>query len=311
MQLNTWLEVNKITDSVRAMFNVHMSDDRIVFPVHDTNGQFLFNKYRRSPSSNIGAKYTYDVGGKVTLYGYNHAKDSSTILITEGEKDCLVAWSHNIPAVTSTGGAMSFQSEWVDLFIHDEDKDTIAYKDVIICLDNDEAGATGMVKILKVLPWAKVLLLPDRPNMKDISDYVNAGGDLHELLKTAKGYADIAEVTEDRLKRVARMQSVFFHDAYIKAHTKVNIYTGERKTFDSDKVTHAKGYPLPNIIDFDTHGKAKCEWHKDDDTPSLQYYSKTNTAYCFACAKVVDSIEAYRHKNNCSFKEAVDNLNKI
>lgn len=302
MQLNTWLEVNKITDSVRTMFNVHMSDDRIVFPVHDTNGQFLFNKYRRSPSSNVGAKYTYDVGGKVTLYGYKHAKDSSTILITEGEKDCLVAWSHNIPAVTSTGGAMSFQSTWAEFF-----KD----KEVIICLDTDEAGATGMVKILKVLPWAKVLLLPDRPNMKDISEYVNAGGDLHELLKTAKHYADIAEVTEDRLKRIARMQSVFFYDAYIKAHTKVNTYTGERKTFDSDKVTHANGYPLPNILDFNSHGKRACDWHKNDNTPSLQYYPKTNTAYCFACAKVVDSIEAYRFKHKCSFKEAVDNLNKL
>jgi len=28
-----------------------------------------------------------------------------------------------------------------------------------------------MVKTLEILPWAKVVI-PDRPNMKDISDYV-------------------------------------------------------------------------------------------------------------------------------------------
>ena len=88
-------------------------------------------------------KYIYDKGSKISLYGWWKAKTEKSILITEGEMDSLVAWSANIPAVSSTGGASSFQSEWAELF-----KD----KDVTICFDNDSAGGVGMVKTLKIIP---------------------------------------------------------------------------------------------------------------------------------------------------------------
>lgn len=315
MQLNNvfveWLKANKISEKVQQDFNIGF-DDRIIFPVCDTDGNFLFNKYRRSPLTDIGPKYTYDQGGKVSLYGYHKAKLYDTILITEGEKDCLVAWSHNIPAVTSTGGAMSFQKEWVDLFIDDiEDgqfADQAEGKDVILCYDNDQAGADGMVKTLEVLPWAKVVFIPNTANVKDLSEYVNMGGDLHELLKTAKHFKDIAEVSEDKARRLAKFESVTFHDSYIRAHTKVQTHS-DRKMFSSDKVTHAKAYPIPNLMEF-KQNKAKCLWHSER-TGSLTYFPKTNSCYCFGCNKVADAIEVYKTLNNISFKEAVEQLNKM
>lgn len=304
MQLNSilmnWLSTNKISEKVQTDFGISFTD-KIVFPVYDIDGNFLFNKYRRSPTSEEGAKYTYDYGGKVTLYGYHKAKDHKTILITEGEKDCLVAWSHNIPAVTSTGGAQSFQRAWQDLFIG---------KDVIICYDNDDAGAQGVVRTLEILPFAKVLFIPDIPNVKDISDYVNVGGDLHELIKTARHFASIADVAEDRIGRIAMFRSVKFHDAYIKTHTKVNTFKGDRKSYSSDEITNAKAYPISNLLSFNQN-KVRCIFHADTDA-SLHYYPKDNRCYCFgSCGKSYDAISIYMKLNGVGFKEAVNKLNTL
>jgi len=301
MQFNNvfqdWLKTNKISPDIQREFNLSFTDS-IVIPVCDADGNFIFNKYRRSPLTTVGPKYRYDNGGKVTLYAWHKAKTHDTILITEGEKDCLVAWSHNIPAVTSTGGAQSFQKDWASLFTD---------KNIIVCLDNDGAGAEGMVRILDILPQAKILLLPDMPNVKDISDYVNAGGNLHELIKTARHFNGIDEVTEDRFTRIALFKSVFFHDAYIKKHTKVNTYPSERKTFSNDKVTQARTYPITELMTFNRN-KALCPFH-NEKSPSLHYYPKTNTCYCFGgCGRAYDSIDIYRKLYNCSFTEAINKL---
>jgi len=302
-----WLTANKITKSVQEEFNLSFAED-IVIPVYDIEGNFIFNKYRRSPLSNEGPKYKYDRGGKVSLYGIHKAKDCNPILITEGEKDCLVAWSHNIPAVTSTGGAQSFQDEWKDYFLPKEDGEFA--KDIIICYDNDHAGAEGLVKTLDILPWAKVMFIPDMPNVKDISDYVNVGGNLHELLKTARKFESIDEVTEDRSRRIATFQSVYFHDAYIKAHTKVANVHAERKTYSNDVVTNARAYPITNLMEFKKN-TARCPFH-NEKTPSLHYYPKTNTCYCFGgCGKSYDAIDIYSKLNGVKFREAVEQLNKL
>lgn len=295
-----WLTANKISKKVQEDFNISF-DENIIIPVHDQDGQFSFNKYRRSPLSDEKPKYWYDKGGKVQLYGWHKAKDYKTILITEGEKDCLVAWSHNIPAITSTGGAMSFQPEWAELL-----KD----KEVIICFDNDHAGAQGMVKALEYVPHAKILFIPDLPNVKDISDYVMRGGNLDNLLKTAKNFPDIQSVEENRTERIAVFQSVHFHEEYIKKHTKKPPINVKRQTYSNDDITNAKGYPIPNLMEFNRENKALCPYHSEK-TPSFTYFPKTNTCFCFGCSKVADSIDLYQKLNNCSFKEAVDELNKL
>lgn len=304
MQLNyvfsNWLTASKISEETQREFNISFDNDSIIIPVYDISNNFLFNKYRRSPLSEEKPKYWYDKGSKISLYGIQKAKDEKKILLTEGEKDCLVAWSHNIPAVTSTGGASSFQAEWKEFF---------ADKEVIICFDNDFAGANGMVKAIEHIPHAKILLIPDMPNVKDISDYVSKGGDLETLLKTARSYKDIAEVEQDRAERVATFRSVFFHDEYINKHKRVKPKNVKFKSQTSDMVSRAKEYPITNLLEF-KQNKAICPFH-NEKTPSFQYYPDTNTCYCFGCNQVADSIEVYKKINNCSFIEAVNRINEI
>lgn len=303
MQLNNvfrdWLKNRKITDKVLEDFNIH-GDECIVIPVYDIDGDFVFNKYRRSPLSDEKPKYWYDKGGKVTLYGSKQAKDLPCVLVTEGELDCITAWSQNIASVTSTGGSMSFQEEWRDFFSN---------KSVIICFDNDHAGGEGMVKALKIIPHAKILFIPDRPNMKDISDYVSQGGDLKTLIQQARHFTSLEEVKEDKLRRLATFQSTHFHNAYIKEFTKVNTHT-ERKAFSNDKVTNAKLYPITNLLEF-TNNKTCCPFHREK-TPSFNYYPKDNRCYCFGgCGRSYDAIDIYMNKYGVKFTEAVNKLNEL
>lgn len=304
--IHKWLNDRGITDEVIALFNIQTDyqhpqiGECLKIPV--SNATHPFNKYRRHPLDDRKPKYLYDTGGKVTLYGLNHLTHPTKVLITEGELDTLVAWSHNIPAVSSTGGAMSFQPEWADLL-----KDY----DVYLCFDNDDAGAEGMVKVLEYLPTAHVVLIPETPGVKDISDYVARGGNLTKLLQSSKTYPDTILVEEDYNHRKATWQSTRFHEKYLEKHqaqqqrrTDPNPYTG------TDPVLKARTYPMEHLIEFQRR-KASCPWH-NEKTPSLQYYPKTNTAYCFGgCGRAYDAIDAYMLKHNVGFKEAIKELNKL
>lgn len=299
-----WFNSRKVSDSVLKEFNVHwgvspIMGECIVIPVVDENKQHLFNKYRRNPLDDSKPKYTYDKGGRVALYGWWKAKDQNSIVIVEGEGDALVMWSQNIPAVTSTGGAMCFQAEWANLF-----KD----KDVTVLFDNDEAGAKGMVKVLRYIPHAHICFLPDRPGVKDVTDYISSGGNIHELLRTRKKFSNINDIKEDKLRRIAVWQSTHFHDAYIEENT-VPEYVG--KGFNVKQLSdidNAKTYPINKLIKFNNQNKALCIFHSEK-TPSLNYYPKDNKCFCFGCGRGGDAIDVYRHLNNCSFSEAVKALN--
>jgi len=303
MQLNSehqnWLISQKITEKVIEDFGLYTNkNDLIVFPVLDITGEFLFNKYRVSPLSDAKPKYTYDKGGKVSLYGIDKIGDSKSVLITEGEKDCLASWSCNIPAVTSTGGAMSFQEEWAIL---------LQGKEVTLCFDNDFAGGEGMAKTAKILGLenVRIIFLPDRPGVKDISDYIAGGGDLGQLMKTARV---ISDVEEDRANRKSIWLSTFFHDSWIKNNRQrsVSSYVPDEKI--KDEILKAKQFPITDLIEF-KQGKAHCLWH-NEKTASLNYYPKTNSCFCFGCFKAVDAIEVARQKHGLSFKEAIKFLNK-
>lgn len=310
MKLNSihkdWLINQKITEGVLKTFNIHTSSSgHITFPVHNKDGEFIFNKYRRSPELTEGTKYTYDRGGVISLYGLHLAKDEHTILITEGEKDCLVAWSHNIPAITSTGGALSFQNEWIELF-----KD----KEIIVCFDNDKAGGEGMAKLAKLfgLENLKYLFIPERGGVKDISDYVTSGGDFHKLIRTAKSFPTLEDLEEDKGECESLWKSTYFHEAFTKEEKHINRRQVKvNRKFDGSDIENAKTYPLHQIYKFGNDDKAVCLFH-NEKTGSLHYYPKTNSAYCFGgCGKSYDVIDIYQQIHNVSLKEAIKELNNF
>lgn len=299
---NDWVHRRHISQYVIDEFGVHWGynpvfGECIVIPVHTTEGEIAFNKYRRDPRQEQKPKYLYDKGSSIVLYGLHKIINEKSILITEGELDALVAWSAHIPATTSTGGASSFQKSWQTFF---------SDKEVTICFDNDEAGAQGMVRALEYIPHAYIMFLPDRPGIKDISDYVASGGDLHELMRTRVRFTCLQDVIDHRAQRLSLWQSTYFHDAYIEKYTKPVHVPREYSSDVEDEISRAKAYPIQNLISF-TRYKACCIWH-NEKTPSLQYYPKNNVVHCFGCGKHADAIDVYRQLHNCSFKEAVQKL---
>lgn len=301
-----WLKQRGITDEVIRRFSLsviqhsHMGES-IRIPVMGKDGIVLFNKYRRSPLSDTKPKYLYDAGGEMTLYGWHEAKSKQRILITEGELDTLVAWSVNIPAVCSTGGAQSFNSEWSLLF---------ADKEVFLCFDNDKAGGAGMARVHGYIPHAKIVLLPDTPAINDLSDYVSRGGDIRALLSSARIFQSELDIREDRTRRTAMWASTYFHDAVLEREEKKRAMQTRhvRNTRHDTDIERAKEYPIGNLISFNNQSKSLCLWHAEK-TPSLHWYKKTNKVYCFgACGKHGDAIDVYRTLHNASFKEAVRRL---
>ena len=78
-----------------------------------------------------------------------------------------------------------------------------------------------------------------------------------------------------------------------------------RKPCKSDlDITTAKRFPIHNLITFNRARKARCIFH-DDHSPSMQYYPRTNTVYCWSCKEWGDSIKVYQKLYNKTFKESV------
>lgn len=306
--IKNWLYRRKINDATIAQFGLSCDDDKITIPIHAPDGTFLFNKYRRNPFLEpTGIKYWYDKGSPATLFGAHFIADKKTVVITEGELDALVLWSHNIPAVSSTSGARTFKDDWRELL---EDKE------IYICYDNDIAGGEGAVHTLGMFPAAKVILLPDAAGVKDISDYYERGGDLRNLMQAAKNYVSLEQVREERGARAGAWQSISFHDAWIRKYE-----AEERKrTWDDPKneikhdspvddyIARAKQVPIGSLIKVRGDGKAKCLFHNDKN-PSMHVYPD-NHIYCFSCGKRGDVIDIAMELQQLNFKDAVKWLNR-
>lgn len=298
-----WLKRRGINAEVLNRFNItwhnHPSIGGCIrIPIDER-----FSKYRRDPKDDRKPKYLYDKGGSIQLYGLDKLTgDEKEIVVTEGELDTLVLWSMNIPAVSSTGGAMTFKEEW---------RDQLPNAQFYICYDNDDAGADGAVKTQKILgPDSKIILIPETVGVKDISDFVGRGGDFRGLMRNARSYPDVATVEADKEDRASQWLSTRFHEAYLTDARRSYQRASRPRTDQTDDVLKAKEYPLTELIEF-RGDKALCPFH-NERTPSLQYYRETNSAYCFGCGKLVDSIEAYRNQNpKLSFKQAVDALNRL
>lgn len=308
-----WLRRRGIQNETLNMFSIKWGEhpfagDCIVIPVHDTNGEFLFNKYRRDPLSDQKPKYLYDKGAKMALYGANHLKDDLPyVVVTEGELDALVLWSMNIPAVSSTGGSMSFKQEWIDFILS---KTTQIY----VAFDNDDAGAQGAARLWEMNKDIKYIFIPEQANVKDISDFIERGGDFYGLLEGAKAYTDKVSILEDLRYRTSHWLPTRFHKAWISSYgtEKREETAAPEYPQNSDELERAKAVPMTSIRSlefkgFNGQGKALCPFHQEE-TASFHYFKKTNTAYCFGCGHISDSIDLYQRVHKCSFKEALKKL---
>jgi len=335
-EIKNWLLDRKISEEVIKKFNIHWNGSHIVIPVYDQDGNFLFNKYRRSPFASDGPKYQYDKGGSVVLYNSPVLKEEDKempIFICEGEADALVLLSFGLRAVTSTGGSMSFQDSWINYFT--------GFKNILICMDNDEAGIKGGLRIQSLLPEAQMIFLPPKCG-KDVTDFFRSHTLAEFLSLPSESLPIPSDVTDTKNKKFVHQKLAEFKHAceIMKERERVlvsrripapympfvmeyllnryELYKSIQKRMAVKNVPNyytgnldVKKISITNFIQFNNAGYAPCIWHSER-TASMFYNNETrkfpNTVKCFGCGMMGDVVDVVMQIHNLDFKQAVEFL---
>lgn len=159
------------------------------FPPQGEEGGEIYNVRRYLPEAKGPDKMRNmrGHGSPARLYPMENLDASDRVIITEGELDALVATQYRFPALTGTGGADVWRSEWNELFTG---------KKVYICYDRDKAGEAGARNVADaLLPYASavyIVRIPMEEKGADITDLFLREGystdGFEELLQGTKRY---------------------------------------------------------------------------------------------------------------------------
>jgi len=167
-------------------FQIGWDGQRYTIPVRDDTGELL-NVRRYNPTARQGRDKmkSWGIGtGNRQLFGVDVLARSETVIICEGEPDMLIGRQYDLPTLSHTAGAGSWDPRWNESF---------EGKIVYICYDCDDAGRRGARKVQRHLEtFAKqvhIVALPLKGNGDDLTNYfVDQGyttADFYTLMKAA------------------------------------------------------------------------------------------------------------------------------
>ncbi len=156
------------------------------YDYRDTAGNDLFQVVRFEPKSfaqrhrNGDGNWTWSMEGVTrVLYKLPEITNENTVVLVEGEKDADNLWASGCPATTSPGGANAWNPAYAN---------SLAGKAVIIIPDRDAPGYSYARAVANSLDGkaksVQVIFLP--PPAKDVSDWIEAGGNVWELTGMAQ-----------------------------------------------------------------------------------------------------------------------------
>lgn len=182
-------------------FKIGWGDKRnLVVPIY-SGGVCVNFKMKSDPTIPGGSKGMYSISGRGKKRLFNAQvlqaktkKDTERIIICEGEWDCMLLDQYGYSAVTSTGGALSFDESWIPMFTK--------FDKIYVCLDNDtnNAGQKGVKKIadqfMKHGLRVFIVRLPNPTVLEgkvDVTDFFTKRkkikADFTQLLKDAQEYS--------------------------------------------------------------------------------------------------------------------------
>ena len=91
------------------------------------------------------------------------------------------------------------------------------------------------------------------------------------------------------------------------------LYKNKKKEYDVEELkTVSIGEIMKAIPSSETRERAmyKCPLH-NDDTPSFVWYKQNNSFYCFGCGEGGDNISLLMKRDECTFVQALQQLEKI
>ncbi len=279
-RIKSYLNERGLPDEVLERNKITWDGERIVIPVFNASGMWLFNKYRRDPASDSGPKYTYDKGSTSSLYGAEKIAGTTQVIICEGELDALVLEAQGFTGVCSTGGASTFKEEWFELMVG---------KEIFMCFDNDDAGRKGMERIARMRPEIRSIPLPnDIGESGDITDF------FVKLKCSKKDFETLIKVSQP---------------LEVEPEPKPKARRRGNDGVKSDRLESAKAVPLDMLLTF-KEDFARCPFH-NEKTPSFHWIRKTNKWHCFGCGEHGDGIDLVMRTKQMTMKEAIDHLLKL
>ena len=85
---------------------------------------------------------------------------------------------------------------------------------------------------------------------------------------------------------------------------RTEVYT---ESITDEDIERAKEYPVENLIELDSRGKA-IAWCHDDKNASMTLWNGKNRVRCWACSKTYNPIDILVERDGLSFIEAVKRL---
>ncbi len=267
---------------------------RITIPVFDKKGICAFFRLAKDPDDQSDAPKMLSLrGSQVDLYGWETLRlEPQRVVICEGEFDRLVLEANGFPAVTSTGGAGSFDPEWAGAFA--------SIPEVYVCFDHDEAGRKGALRVARMIQHAKLIELPEEVGEGgDLTDFfVRLGrntGDFEQLLAQATSAPPEPESPPEAPHQIARLNPQF------------------RERIERIK----RELPIEQVIGSYVELRASgatfvglCPFH-DDHRPSLTVYPEQATFHCYGCCAHGDVLNFSQRVEHLSFRQALDVLERL
>lgn len=170
---------------------------RYVIPVTNRQNELVnVRLYDPSAKGDKPKMLPFAVGYGTQLFHPQGLDEGDSVVLCEGETDCMTLVQNGIPAVTHTGGAGAFQMTWVPEF---------RGKHVYICYDEDDSGRKGALRTARMLRdvAAGVYIVSGLNTGKtngDVTDFFMGGGtaeQFQELLEEAQKHP-FAKEDDDR-----------------------------------------------------------------------------------------------------------------
>ncbi len=155
-----------------------------VYDYKDEAGKLVFQAVRFRPKGfrqrrPVGDKWVWNLQGvKLIPYNLQAVMAADTVFVVEGEKDVDSMCKAGYTATCNPMGAGKWRPEFSGF---------LAGKQVYIIPDGDKPGQEHAAKVYKsVKPYAGGVEMLKLPHGKDVTDYLQAGGKIDELLKPAE-----------------------------------------------------------------------------------------------------------------------------
>ena len=333
--LTEYLESHMLTPSVISAYGLKVSGKQVSIPIRSPGGEILFWKHRMFEGD---AKYRYDRGSEMALFNADRIDfDTSVVWIVEGEFDAMALneWfaenDRTSCAVSSTGGAGSWNDEWNSL---------LEGMMVIILLDNDDPGYAGSFRLWEKIGRENSLVYVNKlEGFKDVCETIHGtgafssknlvSGESYKWFSTRTSWASKRKVLQSWFDLADQLELDLSgdHAGFARAFRDYakSVFDREKprpkrvNPFPQDSditIERIREVPIDRFVRFDWSNVAPCIFH-DDSHPSMRWNPPgngnpklSNTVKCYSCGRFGGVIDVVMQLNSCGFVDAVEILKK-